>query len=205
MSIIAALTKKWNYSVESPGVGRLAYREGNREYTFPLYEDEGVLVLVGVPSSQQIHFFFNWHPLFARELSSAARERILPRILDFLRGTGAKAILFDRTGQRGRDFEFYPELLEYQTVASELLEEAGYIWFKDFSSIEIVQEDYGLEISGMRNERDGRRVLKALQQGFPHWHHYKVSQQDYGREQGWMVAISMLPPRPCNSGSYDGD
>ena len=78
-------------------------------------------------------------------------------------------------------------------------------WFKDFSSIEIVQEDYGLEISGMRNERHGRRVLRALQQGFPHWHHYKVSQQDYGREQGWMVAISMLPPRPCSSGSYDGD
>jgi hypothetical protein len=125
--------------------------------------------------------------------------------MDFLRSTGAKVMLFDRMGQRGREFEFYPELMEYRTVAAELLEEAGYTWFQDFSSIEVVHEDYGLEISGIRNELNVRRVLRALQQGFPHWHHHKISQHDYGREQGWMVSISMLPPRPCSSESYDGD
>ena len=71
------------------------YREGNREYTFPIYEEDGVLVLVGVPSSQRIHFFFNWywHP---QEFPAAARERILPRIEEHLRAAGARMRVFER-------------------------------------------------------------------------------------------------------------
>lgn len=204
MSILAALTKKWNYSVESPGAGRLVYREGNREYTFPIFEDEGDWVLVGVPSSQRIHFFFNWcwHP---REFPAAARARILPRIEEHLRAAGARVRIFEREENVEEDFEFYPELFEHRSRASELLETAGYTWFSDYTSIDLLHEEYGLEICGVQNECDVKPIVDALQQGFPHWHHQKVSLHDYGRDPGWAVSICMFPSRSWSTERYDED
>jgi hypothetical protein len=201
MSILAALTKKWNYSVENPGAGRLVYREGNREYTFPIYEEDGVLVLVGVPSSQRIHFFFNWywHP---REFSPAAGAKILPRIAEHLRANGARVRVFTR-GAGEQEMQFHPELFEYRGRALELLEEAGLSWFSDYSSIDLVHEEYGLEVAGIQREADMRRILSALQRGFPHWHHTRISLDEHCREPGWVVAISMFPPESCASGWYD--
>ena len=204
MSMLAALTKKWNYSVENPGAGRLVYREGNREYTFPIYEEAGAWVLVGVPSSQRIHFFFNWywHP---REFPAAARERILPRIQEHLRAAGVQVKVFERGDGETEDFEFYPELFEHRSRASELLEAAGYTWFSDFSSIDLLHEEYGLEICGVQNEEDVKPIMEALQEGFPHWHHQKVCLHDCGRDPGWAVSFCMLPSRSCNPEWYDGD
>jgi hypothetical protein len=204
MSIIAALTKKWSYSVENPGAGRLVYREGNHEYTFPIYEEDRVLVLVGTPSSQRVHFFFSWYPCH-RELSAVARGRILPRIAEHLRMAGERVRVFDQDGRDGGDFEFHPELFEHRSRASGLLEMAGYTWFSDFSSIEPIHEEYGLEICGILNEGDVGPIAEALQRGFPHWHHQRICLQDHGREPGWTVSLCMFPARPCNLGWYDGD
>lgn len=204
MSILAALTKKWNYSVGNPGAGRLLYREGNREYTFPIYEEEGAWVLVGVPSSQRIHFFFNWywHP---REFPASARERILPRIEEYLRQAGATVRIFERSADETEDFEFYPELFEHRGRASELLEAAGYTWFSDYSSIDLLHEEYGLEICGVQNEQDVKPIAEALQRGFPHWHHHKICLHDCGRDPGWAVSICMFPSPSPNPESFDDD
>ncbi|HZV33920.1 MAG TPA: hypothetical protein VFB72_05020 [Verrucomicrobiae bacterium] len=204
MNLIAALTKRWTYSVESPGPGRVLYREGNREYTFPVFEDEGEMVLVDVPSSQRIHYFFNWyrHP---QEFPRLARERILARIVAHYRSQGANVRVFERQGQVGEEFDFYPELFAARALASELLSEEGCDWFGEYSSIDILHEDYGLEICGIRDERNVKRVALALQRGFPHWHHQNVCFQDHGRDPGWAVALCMFPSRSCNSGWYDGD
>jgi hypothetical protein len=204
MSILAALTKKWNYSVENPGAGRLVYREGNREYTFPIYEEDGVLVLVGVPSRQRIHFFFNWywHP---RDFSPAARARILPRVAEHLRASGARVRVLPARERAPQDLAFHPELFAERGRASELLEAAGYAWFGDYSSIDLVHEDYGLEIGGIRNEADVMPILAALRRGFPHWHHTRVCLHEDGREPGWIVTICMFPSEPCASGWVDED
>jgi hypothetical protein len=105
----------------------------------------------------------------------------------------------------GGDFEFHPELFEHRSRASELLETAGYTWFSDFSSIEPIHEEYGLEICGILNEGDVGPIAEALQRGFPHWHHQRICLQDHGREPGWTVSLCMFPARPCNLGWYDGD
>lgn len=203
MSILAALAKRWHYSVDYPGTGRVLYREGNREYTFPVYEEEGAVVLVSIPSSQRIHFFFKWywHP---QDFSRAAQERILPRIVEHLGANGAEVRVFER-GRAGEEFEFYPALFEDRTRASELLEEAGYTWFADYSSIDLLHEDYGLEICGLHTEGDVKRVAEALRRGFPHWHHQNVCLQDRGRDPGWAISLCMFPSRSCNSGWYDED
>src|SRR5581483_8346156 len=104
MSILAALAKKWNYSVETPGAGRLVYREGNREYTFPIYQEEETWVLVGVPSFQRIHFFFNWH-WQPREFSRTARNRILPRIEQHFQSAGLGLRVFERAPQEEQGLE----------------------------------------------------------------------------------------------------
>jgi hypothetical protein len=202
MSILAALRKKWNYSVESPGKGRLVYREGNREYTFPIYEDDGALVLVGIPSAQRIHFFFNWywHPT---DFSPATKARILPRITEHLGANGMEVRVLSPGGGLEQELEFHPELFEYRGRASELLEEAGYSWFSDYKSIDLVHEEFGLEIGGIPNERDVKPILAALKRGFPHWHHTRIGNHEQGREPGWTLAICMFPPQACPSGSYD--
>jgi hypothetical protein len=203
MSLFAALAQKWHYSVENPGAGRLLYREGNREYTFPLYQDNDTLVLVGVPSAQRIHFFFNWYAQ-PQEFTTAARDRILPRIEKHLRATGARVRIFERE-RPGENFEFYPELFECRGRAAELLEEAGYTWFRDFSSIDLLHGEYGLEICGIQNEEDVRVIAAALQRGFPHWHHQNVCLHEPGRESGWTVALCMFPALLRNSEWPDED
>jgi hypothetical protein len=200
---MSVLRRNWHYSVKSPGAGRLVYREANCEYTFPIFEQNGEMVLVGTPSSQRTHLFFNWYPNH-REFPNAARERIVPRIAAHLRAEGLNVRVFEREVDAVASFEFYPELFEDRNRALEMLEEAGFAWFSDFTSIDPVHEDYGLEISGVKEE-DVKPIMNALEQGFPHWHHHKYSLHDGGREPGWSVILCMFPPKSCNAGSYDGD
>ncbi len=191
MSMLAALAKKWHYSVENPGAGRVLYREGNREYTFPIFLENDTLVLVGVPSSQRVHLFFSWYAQ-PQEFSAAARERILPRIEEHLRAMGEQVRLFERD-ETGENFIFYSELFESRNRAIELLEAAGCAWFTDYTSIDLLHGEYGLEIGGIQNEADVRLIAETLQHGFPHWHHQNVCVHDHGREPGWTLALCMFP------------
>lgn len=200
---MSILKRNWHYSVKSPGAGRLVYREANSEYTFPIYEEDGVLVLVGTPSSQRTHLFFNWYPN-RREFPASVRRRVLPRIAAHLRAEGASVRVFERDREGTADFAFHPELYEDRSRATELLEEAGYTWFVDYTSIDPVHEDYGLEISGIKEE-DVKAIMDALQGEFPHWHHHKYSMHEGGREPGWTIILCMFPPKSCNAGSYDED
>jgi hypothetical protein len=190
MSMLAALAKRWNYSVTNPGAGRLLYREGNREYTFPIFREHDTIVLVSVPSSQRVHLFFNWYSQ-AQDFPAAARERILPRIEEHLRSFGERVRVFEHEETGG--FSFHPELLASRDRAIELLDDAGCAWFTDYSSIDLLHSEYGIEVSGIQKETDVRIIAETLQQGFPHWHHQNVCVHDHGREPGWTVALCMFP------------
>ena len=202
MSLLTALREKWNYSVESPGTGRLLYYEGNREYTFPLYEEDGVLVLVDAPSRQRTHYFFSWQ-LHPTEYTAVTRARILPRIQDHLRSRGAQVRIHDCAADTERSLEFHPELFEHRARAIELLEEAGYNWFSDYGSIDPMHEEYGLEIGGVPHGHDVEAILTALKLGSPHWHHHHVCFHEHGREPGWAIMIHMLPMQSCPSDFHD--
>jgi hypothetical protein len=202
MSILTALQRKWKYSVKSPGVGRLVYREGNREYTFPIYEENGVLMLVDIPSALRIHFFFNWYAQPC-DFSPATRARIVPRIVEHLRTHGMDVTVFSRGNDGNRKLEFHPELFEYRACASDLLAEAGFAGFGDYAAIDLVHEEYGLEITGIRDEIDARKMLVMLGRDFPHWHHRRVYFQQHDGEPGWTLVICMLASEPCVSGWHD--
>ncbi len=204
MDIIGVLKKKFNYSVEIPGAGRLVYREGNQEYTFPVYEENGAVVVVGVPSSMRVHYFFGWYRCGLNFTDEDGR-RILPRLETHLRAEALNVRVFERGAEPLTSFDFYPELFEYQGRASELLEAGGYTWFRDYGSIGLVHEDYGLEIGGIKRDQDVKPVLDILRAGLPHWHHHHYCYHEGDMEPGWTVSVSMFPPKACRSGQCEGE
>ena len=204
MSIFTALTRRWNYSVERPGAGRLIYREGNQEFTFPVYEEDGCLVLVGWPSSRRIYFFFNSHQQ-SEEFTAAERARIIPRVETHLRASGISVKLFQRDEQEEGAFELHSELFGHRSRATELLEAAGFTWLCDFSSIDALHEEYGLEICGIRDEACAEAIAGVLRQGFPQWHHQTLGRTEGGREPGWTIAICMFPALAFHSSWPDAE
>lgn len=189
-------TSKGKVLIDGPG--RLIYREKNREYLFGFYEEDGEVIIVGEPSRWRIHYFFGWYWL-PLEFSTAERERILPAILEHFRSEERSARVFDRGDEDGRGFVFYPELFEARGRAFEVLEEAGFVWFSDYSSIDLLHEEYGLEVCGIREARNVKTIEAAMREGFPQWHFSGVCHHDYGREPGWKFRIHMFRRR-CGGG-----
>lgn len=198
LRILSAWSRRWYYSVENRGAGRLVYREGNHEYIFPAYEESGELVLAGIPSSQRVHLFFNWYPS-RQELTEPVRERIVTQLVEHLTEAGASVRLFERAAG---GFEHYSELADCRERAMDLLDSEGYLLFRDYGSIEPLPEEHGLEISGIRDWRAVKPMLAALERAFPHWHHQKACRD--GEAGGWSVALSMFPMHAAHSEWNDG-
>src|SRR6185503_7286684 len=96
----------FNVTLDFPG--RLIYREGNSEFTFPVYESNRQWILVDAPSFKRIRLFFGWYRIPFR-FSTAERNRIIPRLLHYLRSDRTPACVFDRGDDDCRSFSFYPE------------------------------------------------------------------------------------------------
>ena len=45
---------------------------------------------------------------------------------------------------------FHPELFEHKARALEHLEDAGFIWLSDFTTIDLLHQDYGIEVCGIK-------------------------------------------------------
>lgn len=190
--------QRFAYNVRMDAPGRLNYREGNQEYVFPVYEKDGEVVIAGLPSRRRIFFFFNWCSQ-SRDLPEADQQRILPRLLNFFQRRGKQARIFDRGDVAEHPFVFFPELFEERSKASDLLDLGGFAWFSDYSSIDLLHEDYGLEVCGIKDETTVKPIAEAMQSGFPHWHHYGFCFNDFGRDPGWKFAIHMFP-KSCGGG-----
>jgi hypothetical protein len=182
------------YKVLMDGPGRIIYREANHEYLFPVFEEDGEIIIGGDPSKRRIHFFFGWywHPT---EFSKDERDRILPRLINHFTRAGSPARVFDRGDEDGRGFVFYPELFDARTQASEVLERAGFAWFSEYGSIDLLHEEYGLEVCGIHEEANVKRIADTMQAAFPQWHFAGVCQKDFGPEPGWKFRIHMLRRR----------
>ncbi len=93
------------------------------------------------------------------------------------------------------DFAFRPELFECRSRASEALAEAGLEWFSDYGSIDLLHEEYGLEICGIQHEAKVDFIGEIMRKEFPHWQYCGVCMQDYGPDRGWKFAIHLFPRR----------
>ncbi len=195
------------YEIDQPEAGVIAYREGSKEYQFPVFEQEGEIILVAWPTRQRIFLFFSvggW-TVIPKTFSEADRQRITPRLVQHLRESGKPVQIMIPTNAREHGFEFHPELFECRNRASDVLAEAGLVWLSDYGSIDIVHEEYGLEVSGIRQESSINRIAQALQAGFPHWHYFDLCHYEGGREPGWTFTIHMFPQGCGGARCVDAD
>lgn len=185
------------YQIEQPAAGIIAYREGCKEHQFPVFEQDGETVFVEWPTRQRILLAlvtWGWTRV-PREFSKADRERITPRVVEHLRREGKPVRVMAPSSNGDAGLEFRPELFECRSRASELLTEAGLEWFSDYGSIDLLHEEYGLEVGGIQQEAKVDPIVEVMRKGFPHWHYYGLCRKDCGREPGWKFAIHMFPRR----------
>lgn len=90
-----------------------------------------------------------------------------------------------------KPFQFHAELFEFRNAVMEALSENGFAWLSDFGSIDLQQDVYGLEVTGIREEADAREIAALLRRMFPEWQHRRTYYEDQNlREIGWKATIS---------------
>lgn len=192
---------KQKCQIEKSDAGVLTFREGGTEYRFPFYEENDEVVFVAWPTSQRVflYFLFGGWTRVPRQFSAADRERITAHVVEHFRREGARIRVRSRPNAEERGLQFHPELFECKGKASEILDSAGFIWPSDYSSIDLLHEEFGLEVCGIREDSKVEPIVRAMRAGFPHWHYNHTCYKDYGREPGWKVALHMFP-RVCGDG-----
>ncbi|MGD0251496.1 MAG: hypothetical protein ABSC01_02235 [Verrucomicrobiota bacterium] len=187
-----------NYEVKIEKPGCLLYREGNYEYIFPVYEEDGQIIVVGFPSRRRVFLLFGWYRI-PLEFSKNAKQRALPRFKEYFQRKGKQVRIFDHVESNSQAFAFHSELFAQRGKATELLEEAGFTLFSDYGSVDLLHTEYGLEICGIREESSVEPIAEAMKIAFPQWHYSKVCYKDSGRETGWKFSIHMFP-HGCRGG-----
>jgi hypothetical protein len=187
---------RFHVTLDSPG--RLLYREAGCEYIFPVYESNRQWILVDAPTFKRIRLFFGWYRVPFR-FSEAEHERIIPRLVHYLASDRESVRIFDRGDSDARSFTFYPELFDQRADATDVLEDAGIEWLTSYISIDLLHEEYGLEVCGIQQESDLETIAETLREAFPHWHYCRVCFKDGHRDPGWKFAIHMFR-RDCGNG-----
>jgi hypothetical protein len=200
------MKSKGNFQIERPGPGVLIYREGRSEFCFPIYDEDGETVFVAWPTHVQTSFFvgFGWVPI-PSNFPEKELNRMVACILEYLRRSGEQVRVVSRVAGDERGLEFHPELFECKGKATEMLEEAGFIWMSHYSSVDLLHEEYGLEVCGIHEKEYLKPIGDAMVEGFPQWHYRDVCCKDYGREPGWVFKIHMFPPRCSDEEHVEGE
>lgn len=87
-------------------------------------------------------------------------------------------------------FAFHPELFEYRTLAMEKLSEHDLEWFSHYSSVDLIHEEFGLEVCGIRQHGDALTIQRLLRKLLPGWRHSWICEKTEGdRDLGWQVVI----------------
>ena len=191
------MSQFFEVNIEKPG--RLAYREENYEYTFPFYEQNDEVVVVDITTRRRAYFAsFGWIRV-PNEYPSTDKKEVQSRLLAYFFKIGRRVRLFEKNSKNKQPFPFHPELLEHRGTAIALLEDAGFMGLTDYSSIDILHGEYGLEVCGIRQQSNVISIVEVMQNGFSWWHYHEILFKDNGAEAGWKVFIHMFPR--CGNGA----
>ncbi len=86
-------------------------------------------------------------------------------------------------------FVFHPELFERRSELSCRLAAADLLWFRDYSSVDLLHEEYGLEVCGIRDASESRRVLAIMRELFPDWPYHCRYLDEENLDPGWRVGL----------------
>lgn len=86
-------------------------------------------------------------------------------------------------------FRFCPELFALRTVVMEKLAASGFEWLSHFKSVDLLHDQYGLEVCGMEDRDDALAIEEILVEMFPTWKVGCLCHKDYGAELGFKAKI----------------
>jgi len=93
------------------------------------------------------------------------------------------------------DFQFHAELFDHRALAIEKLAQHDYHWLEHFSCVDLLHDEFGLEVCGIAVRQNADRILTILEKLFPDWLYADIHYRDYERDRGWKVIICRSPER----------
>ena len=67
-------------------------------------------------------------------------------------------------------FRFYPELFEHRAAVIDALSERGLAWFGDYNSVDLMHDEFGIEVTGIRDKVDAEAIQSILAGMYPGWY-----------------------------------
>jgi hypothetical protein len=191
------MSREWKYEIENSEPGVLTYRQAGTEFRFPWYEEDGEMVFVAWPTSKRIFLFaFGGWTVVPKKFSSNDHDRITAHVVQHFKKEGGHVRVLKCPEGEEEGLQFRPELFECKGKASDFLNAAGFTWFSDYSSIDLLHEEFGLEVCGIQDDSNVEPIAGAMRDGFPHWHYSHVCLKNGERDPGWKFALHMFP-RSC--------
>lgn len=93
-------------------------------------------------------------------------------------------------------FRFSPELFEVRNEVVAHLTDCGFDWLIHYSSVDPAHDVYGIEVCGIHDLDDAKKILELLVDMFPDWHPGCLCYKDYGAEPGFKARVSRDRDRP---------
>ncbi len=60
-------------------------------------------------------------------------------------------------------FSFHSELFECRATAMEVLAENDFDWLTHYSAIDLLHQEFGMEVAGINEEVDAKVILRILE------------------------------------------
>ena len=190
------MSRERKHEIQTAEPGVLTYRQGATEFRFPLYNEDGEVVFVAWPTSKRIFLYFlsgGW-TFVPKEFPKRDHDRITTHVIQYFRREGSRIRVVEPPDKDEKGLQFHPQLFECKGRATELLDDAGFAWLTDYSAIDLLHEEFGLEVCGIQQDSKGELIAEAMRDGFPHWHYSRICFKDSERDTGWKFALHMFTP-----------
>lgn len=92
----------------------------------------------------------------------------------------------------------HPELFEAWREAIGVLAAHDLLWLRDFRSLEIEHDEYGLTVDGLETEHVALAAFRLLQSSFSAWPYYQVREDRTRKDRRFEVMVHR-DPRPVSA------
>jgi hypothetical protein len=86
-------------------------------------------------------------------------------------------------------FRFCPELFSLRTSVIDKLAASGFEWLSHFMSVDLLHDQYGVEVCGILRYEDADEIQELICEIFPTWKTGCLCFKQYGAEPGYKVKI----------------
>ena len=71
----------------------------------------------------------------------------------------------------------------------EVLSQKGFDFLAHYSTVDLLHNEFGLEVCGIKEEEEGKAILRILKETFSEWPYSQIHYRDHKRDRGWKVVI----------------